>query len=113
MSVNTQTSTFTVDIQNKVATVAFNRPDKANALHKQGWWDLKSTFEELDENPEVRAIVLHGEGKHFCAGIDLSLLMSFQQLNNIDCDGRKREAFLHAVRHLQACVNAIENCRKP
>ncbi|MEO0638682.1 MAG: enoyl-CoA hydratase-related protein, partial [Bacteroidota bacterium] len=75
MSVDTHTSTFAVSIQEGVATVAFNRPEKANALHRQGWTDLQQTFESLDENPQVRAIVLHGEGKHFCSGIDVSMLM--------------------------------------
>ncbi|MEM8528931.1 MAG: crotonase/enoyl-CoA hydratase family protein [Bacteroidota bacterium] len=104
---------FEVQIENHIAQVTFNRPEKANAIHQEGWKELKQVFEELSEDSKVRVVILRSTGKHFCAGIDLSLLMSFQQLNNIDCDGRKREGFLKMVRHLQACVNAIENCRKP
>lgn len=104
---------FEVQIENHIAQVMFNRPEKANAIHQKGWQELKRIFEELSDDPKVRVVILKSTGKHFCAGIDLSLLMSFQQLNNIDCDGRKREGFLKALRELQACVNAIENCRKP
>ena len=59
-----------------VALLEFNSPETANALDKNAWFELKATFEELDEDPDVRAIVLSGRGKHFCAGIDLSLLAS-------------------------------------
>jgi len=104
---------FEVKIENYIAQVMFNRPEKANAIHQKGWEKLKCIFEELSDDPKVRVVILKSTGKHFCAGIDLSLLMSFQQLNEINCDGRKREIFLKTLRQLQACVNAIENCRKP
>ncbi|MEM9885883.1 MAG: crotonase/enoyl-CoA hydratase family protein [Bacteroidota bacterium] len=104
---------FQVEIENHIASVTFNRPEKANAIHQKGWEEMKAIFEELSERETVRVVVLKSTGKHFCAGIDLSLLMSFQQFTQIDCEGRKREQFLKSVRHLQACVNAIENCRKP
>ncbi len=104
---------FQINIQDKIAHVQFNRPDKANALHKAGWEKLKATFHQLNDNPEVRAIILSSTGKHFCAGIDLELFMSFGQLNDLKCEGRKREALLQIIKDLQAAVNAIENCCKP
>lgn len=104
---------FLLSIENHVATVQFNRPDKANALHRPAWEEMKQLFEELDQNKEVRAIILAGAGKHFCSGIDLELLMSFQQLNQMDCEARKREALKEVIQWLQSCVNAIENCRQP
>ena len=66
---------FIVNIQNGIASVAFNRPEKANSLHKEMWSEMQSIFEDLDSNPDARVIVLSGEGKHFCAGIDLAMLM--------------------------------------
>jgi len=73
-----------VTIENHVAQVSFNRPEKANSLHMPAWYEMKFVFDELDENPEVRVIVLTGEGKHFCAGIDLETLMDLQKYNSID-----------------------------
>ena len=75
---------FKVDIENKIAHVAFNRPDKANALHSEAWDEMKAIFEALSEDEGVRVIVLSGEGKHFCAGIDLELLMSVAELQKIE-----------------------------
>jgi enoyl-CoA hydratase len=93
--------------------VAFNRPDKANSLNKQAWDEMKSIFEEADQNPEVRVIILSGEGKHFCAGIDLSMLMNIGGFQGKGCESRKRETFRKELAYLQDCVSAIEKCRKP
>ncbi|MEM9848203.1 MAG: crotonase/enoyl-CoA hydratase family protein [Bacteroidota bacterium] len=104
---------FRVEVEDRIAFVTFNRPEKANAIPQKGWEKMKTIFENLSEDDRVRVVVLKSTGKHFCAGIDLSLLMSFQQFNQLNCEARKREQFLKSVRHLQACVNAIETCRKP
>ena len=57
--------------------------------------------------------VLSGEGKHFCAGIDLTYLMEQNQAHQDNCEGRKREKFWINVNWLQDTVTAIERCRKP
>jgi enoyl-CoA hydratase len=105
--------TFKVSIENYVASVVFNRPDKANALNQLAWDEMKTIFEALDDNEDVRVIVLSGEGKHFCAGIDLELLMNVTAINAITCEGRKREKLRQNVFKLQAPISAIENCSKP
>ena len=59
------------------------------------------------------ALFWGGEGKNFCAGIDLSLLMDVSQYDNIQCEGRKRETVRKFILQLQDCITAIEKCRKP
>lgn len=104
---------ITCKIENYIAIVNINRPEKLNAINQKGWEDIKNTFESLDENEEVRVIILSGgESKHFCAGIDLEMLMSISQ-NMLKCEGRKREKLRKQVLELQAPINAIENCSKP
>jgi len=102
-----------VTIENHVAQVSFNRPEKANSLHMPAWYEMKFVFDELDENPEVRVIVLTGEGKHFCAGIDLETLMDLQKYNSISCPGRRSEKLRNFILELQGTITAIEKCRKP
>ncbi|MEM8909124.1 MAG: crotonase/enoyl-CoA hydratase family protein [Bacteroidota bacterium] len=104
---------FKVHIEQYIAQVAFHRPEKANALPMLAWEEMKQIFDALHGDPQVRVVILSGEGKHFCAGIDLELLMSLQQFQQMDCEGRKREALRQFIFKLQDCISAIENCRKP
>ncbi len=105
-------SHFQVSINEKIAHVSINRPQKANALHLAAWEELKAVFETLSTQKEVRVIILSGEGKLFCAGIDLELLMSVKDLERVP-SGQRSEELYTLVRHLQECVNAIEVCQKP
>ena len=106
-------SFFKIQIDNKIAQISFNRPEKANALHLKAWEEMQQVFEMLHEDPQVRVIVLTGEGKNFCAGIDLETLMEIQKFTMIKDEGRKREALRKFIFKLQDTITAIEKCRKP
>ncbi|QFQ95629.1 crotonase/enoyl-CoA hydratase family protein [Streptomyces phaeolivaceus] len=58
------------EIKGSIAIVTLNRPEKRNALSQKLYYSLKDTFSELPD--AVRAVVFTGEGKHFCAGLDLA-----------------------------------------
>ncbi|WP_313805910.1 crotonase/enoyl-CoA hydratase family protein [Sphingobium sp.] len=58
------------EIRGSVAIVTLNRPTKRNALSKQLFIELKAAFSSFPSS--VRAVIFTGEGKHFCAGLDLS-----------------------------------------
>ena len=105
--------TIRVQTEGAACRVDFNRPRKANCLDATMWKELKDVFFRLDSQPEVRAVVLGGQGRFFCAGIDLEYLLSVQQEINPLPDGRKQEYLRNFIADLQASVNAIEQCRKP
>lgn len=67
----------TIEVTNGVADVRMNRPEKLNALDNQMFRSLVAASAELREASEVRAVVLSGEGRSFCAGLDFA---SFQQM---------------------------------
>ena len=60
-------------IENNVATVTLNRADKRNAVDTAMFEAIIETAGALAVDPTVRAVVLHGDGGHFCAGIDISV----------------------------------------
>ena len=66
---------FKYTLENKVAHVVINRPDKANALNEKAWEELKVIFEQVDKEPEARVAILSGEGKLFCAGMRRSVVL--------------------------------------
>jgi len=59
-------------IENAVATVRMSRADKRNALDAEMFDGLIGAGKRVIANREVRAVVLHGEGKAFCAGLDFA-----------------------------------------
>jgi len=65
----------TIDIRDHVADVRLNRPDKMNAVNHEMWVAIGEAGEALIDNREVRAVVLSGNGRGFCAGLDMA---SFQ-----------------------------------
>lgn len=62
----------TVSIKDHIADVKLNRPDKMNALDDAMFLALIETGLSLAKNASVRCVVLSGEGRSFCAGLDLS-----------------------------------------
>jgi len=63
-----------ISIENHVAEVMLNRPEKLNALDLETFDALDAAARSLEGDKSVRAVVLHGAGENFCAGIDLSVL---------------------------------------
>lgn len=106
-------SSFHLSIDSKIAHVSINRPEKANALHQPAWEEMRSLFESLSENPDVRVVVLSGQGRLFCAGIDLEMLMSVKELEKITSEENRRERLFSLVIGLQESVSSIEHCTKP
>ena len=64
-------------VNDGVADVRMNRPDKLNALDQAMFDALAETSAKLAADPSIRAVVLSGEGRGFCAGLDF---MSFQSM---------------------------------
>ncbi|MDX1733804.1 MAG: crotonase/enoyl-CoA hydratase family protein [Halioglobus sp.] len=104
-------ATLEVTVDENVATVFLNRPDKANAMNAAMWDELQSCFEWLDDEPGVRAVILAGNGKHFCAGIDLGM---FSDVAGGSAEpARRAEQMRRTILRLQDNLSAIEKCRVP
>lgn len=72
-------STITIRRDGEIALLRLSRPEKRNALDNDSVEGLRRFFSDLPE--EVRAVVLHGEGDHFCAGLDLSAVTGTHSLH--------------------------------
>lgn len=107
-------STLNLSLEGGVAHIELNRPQRANALSRALWDDLRAALHEVDALPAARVAVLSGAGRHFCAGIDLELLAELRAgALQGECSGRAREAMRRFVLDVQDVVNAVERCRKP
>lgn len=79
---------ITVELRDDVALLCLNRADKRNALNSRVISDLNDFF--ADPPDGVRAIVLHAQGEHFCAGLDLMEMLAERTTNQIVEQRRSR-----------------------
>ncbi len=105
--------TLSTSLEDGIAIVRMNRPDKANAMNLTMWHELRSAFAWVDQTPEARVAVLEGEGKSFTSGIDLQMMMGLAAQIHDDCDARTRESLRRVILDLQDCLSSLERCRKP
>lgn len=59
------------DVANKVLTITLNRPDRLNAFNGDMQQELIEVFTKVNQDDDVRAVIVTGEGRGFCAGADL------------------------------------------
>lgn len=83
---NALSETVLVSLEAGVLTLTLNRPDKLNSLNEEMHFALRAGFQRAADDPAVRAVLLTGNGRGFCAGADLG-----------DRDPRKERPDLAAV----------------
>ena len=63
---------ITYEVADRVATITLNRPDKLNAFTPRMMHEVIAAFDLVDADDDVRAVIVTGSGRAFCAGADLS-----------------------------------------
>src|ERR1700755_593454 len=64
--------TITYEVAEQILTITLNRPDKLNAFTGQMMSEMIDAFDKADADDNVRAIIVTGAGRGFCASADLS-----------------------------------------
>lgn len=108
-----QLETFAVSLDQGVARIAFNRPEKANAINLRMWDELREAMRWLGRTDAARVGILEARGRHFCAGLDLNTFTELQGQSTDACEGRARERLREQILDIQDTVTAIEKCAKP
>ncbi|MEX0583309.1 MAG: crotonase/enoyl-CoA hydratase family protein [Sneathiella sp.] len=109
-------SCFDVQIDNNIAHIILNRPEKRNSMIPAFWNELPEIVQDIDENSKARVIVISSTGPHFSSGLDVT---SFAQ-PEISDPAKKKEAriqagaeFYGAVKNMQGTFTALQDCRLP
>ncbi len=106
-------SCFNLDIHDAIAHLRFSRPDKFNSFTPEFWRELPDAVNDISNNAKARVIVLSAEGKHFTAGMDISVFMEGALDAPSDNHETAAEAFRFHVKALQDTFSALENARQP
>ncbi len=89
-----------------VARVALNRPDKLNSFTRQMHADLREAITQCERDETIRAVVITGNGRAFCAGQDLADL-SFEPGNMSDLGALIQDNFNPLIRRIQALPKPV------
>lgn len=103
---------FKVEIRDGIAHIVLNRPEKMNAMNRAFWRELPEIIREIDEGALARVIVISSTGKHFTAGMDLSVFTSGPD-NAGKETGRVRANLMRTVLRLQKTFGCLDEARMP
>jgi enoyl-CoA hydratase len=107
-------TTLTVSLDASIAHIQLCRPAELNSMTREFWSELPRALHAIDAAAEARVIVISSTGKHFTAGMDLSVFGSAAVAPNASRElGRTRENLRRNVLELQESVNVIERVRMP
>lgn len=104
--------TLQLDITDHIAHLRLNRPQALNAMNQTFWQEFPQALAQIGRDASVRVLVLSSTGKHFSAGLDVSLLADLLQSRHDD-EAHRRLQFRHLVLQVQEAFTALEKLRVP
>jgi enoyl-CoA hydratase/carnithine racemase len=97
---------YELDAATSVATLTLDRPERLNALTFEVYRELRETFDALDGEPGVRAVLLTGSGRAFCSGGDVEDIIG-------PLLARDARGLLDFTRATGALIRSMIRCRRP
>ena len=88
--------TLVYEMEEGIATITLNRPQRMNALSQQLVKELGQAIDEIDEDEEVRVVIITGQEKFFCAGADI-----------------REEVSVESLKKARVVFDRLENLEKP
>jgi enoyl-CoA hydratase len=104
---------FNVTLDNKIAHVQFARPEAMNSMDKAFWQELPACMRDIESQTDARVIVISSTGKHFSAGMDLSVFSDTSTMPQSKDQSRMAEGLRRLVLQLQATLSSLEEIRLP
>ncbi len=106
---------FNVTIDNHIAHIQLKRPEAMNTMNRAFWNELPEIVRDIDANARARVIVISSTGRHFSAGMELSV---FTDGAGVTMQGgadpwTRNEAFRRHVHHLQSTFTCLDQARMP
>jgi enoyl-CoA hydratase len=105
---------FNVEFRDKVAHVQLKRPDEFNTMNRPFWNELPAIVNAINDEGKARAIVISSTGKHFSAGMDLSVFTDGQGVAGGKGESGRMRANLRAeCARLQKTFSCLDEARMP
>lgn len=110
---------FSVTIQDQIAHVVLNRPEKRNSMNPTFWRELPVLVKDIDDHAKARVIVISSTGPHFTSGLDVTAFSdggTQPELGEAEKRDKRLQAgtvFYENVLNMQDAFNCLERCRVP
>lgn len=98
---------FELTISNRIAHIQLNRPERKNMMTLSFWDELPDLVKKIERESTARVIVLSSTGRHFSAGLDLSVFQSLQS------QGAQGPELYSKIKLMQRCMSSLADCRIP
>ncbi|MCF8713758.1 enoyl-CoA hydratase/isomerase family protein [Joostella atrarenae] len=99
-----------IEIEDQIGLITINRPKKLNALNRATIEELHHAFKDLDENEDVRLVIITGAGeKAFVAGADIAEFADFSVYEGSQLAAKGQELLFNQVERMQTPVIAAIN----
>ena len=102
---------FELNIDQHIAHLVLNRPDRLNALDMTVWRELDEVLQQLHQGNQARVLVISSTGKHFSAGMSLEAFGESVSMDDQSAEGRA--AIFDMLGGLQATFTRLETLRIP
>ena len=102
---------FELNIDQHIAHLVLNRPDRLNALDMTVWRELDEVLQQLHQANQARVLVISSTGKHFSAGMSLEAFGESVSMDDQSAEGRA--AIFDMLGGLQATFTRLETLRMP
>ncbi|MBW2061366.1 MAG: crotonase/enoyl-CoA hydratase family protein [Deltaproteobacteria bacterium] len=109
---------FLVSIEDRIAHIVLNRPEKRNSMNRAFWDELPEIIEDIDNNTKARVIVISSTGPHFSSGLDVGEFITGgsapqdEEAKRLARLGRGAD-FYNNVQLMQRTFSCLEECRIP
>lgn len=100
-----------VETDGHIATLWLNRPEKLNAMSEDMWVDIPQAVADLDDDENVRVIILAGRGKAFTVGIDVNMMASFRPDGSSPAVSNRTT--FETIKRVQKTVSCLAETAKP
>ena len=109
---------FNVSIENNIAHLVLNRPEKRNSMVPEFWDELPKIIHKINEDSLARVIVISSTGPHFTSGIDTSVFGNSEKVSDNSMKQKKLDRVKGAklydtVKYLQQTFSCLEESRVP
>ncbi|HRJ28128.1 MAG TPA: enoyl-CoA hydratase-related protein [Cyclobacteriaceae bacterium] len=98
-------------VQERIAIITLNRPEKRNALSHALIAALKEAFDKAEKDEQVKAIILRANGEAFCAGADLAYLQQLQNFSydeNLSDSNHLKELFVKIYQNPKVVIAQVQ-----